>query len=833
MKIFLSSTYIDLIEYRKAATIALRKQGHEVSQMEVFGARLEEPTQVAKSEISKCDVVVGIYAYRYGSIPKGSDTSITEQEYWHAKNKSKPLFCFWVNEDFPWQPKMMDKDTDKIGKLAKFKEIILNEKVVDFYTSPDNLATQIVTAIGKYVYENQLSLLSPLSSKYISIPRSSITSLPAIPYFFGREIELEIIAGAISAESRTWGVLIDGHGGIGKTALAIKAAQLAPQNLFSQKIFISAKTCKLTNSGEKKVDKPTQTDAIAILNELALELGEESTLKLTEDERATAIRLVLTKFRVLIILDNLETLDNDDRDQVYSFLSKLPEGNKAIVTSRRRDNIDARVIELGQLQKSEARKLISELTTKNHRVPDFTDDEKRELFYSTTGNPLLITWVIGQLGREKSKLNTIEDAIEYMRNAPTDNDPLEYIFGDMLSTLINREKNVLAAMTHFNSNPKSTWLSKTTDYSEKTIEKVLQELVARLILVENKETNEYYLSSLTRQFARNKLSKEISETEKNLTKHVLRLALEFGGVKNTQGLLKLAEEWGMISASLPYFVKNDENDLQILCEALDMFLKSSGLWDDWLWLNQQAELMALASENYEDAGERAYKVGLIYGYRGQPNEVFRFADRAESNWKNTFTAKVFFNEKPYISYLRGIGHSINKNYPMAIRSFNEALEIWKITNQNAIEVATVLNSLGEAQIASGETSRADIEFNDAKKSIEEALSIATRNNYKEGITIYTGNLAIIALKNYEWVEAEKLASDALKFAEEIGLQDEIGRQNFYLAKAYLNLGYGGNRGLVASRKAVEIFTRLRHKELQAAQELLDEWSIKLSANKPM
>ena len=44
--------------------------------------------------------------------------------------------------------------------------------------------------------------------------------LPHQPYFFGREEELARITDALDPESAGWGVLIDGPGGIGKTALA-------------------------------------------------------------------------------------------------------------------------------------------------------------------------------------------------------------------------------------------------------------------------------------------------------------------------------------------------------------------------------------------------------------------------------------------------------------------------------------------------------------------------------------------------------------------------------------------------------------------------------------
>ena len=54
----------------------------------------------------------------------------------------------------------------------------------------------------------------------VSTPRTSIPhNLPALQPFFGREEELEKIAEALDAENRTWGVMIEGDGGMGKTSL--------------------------------------------------------------------------------------------------------------------------------------------------------------------------------------------------------------------------------------------------------------------------------------------------------------------------------------------------------------------------------------------------------------------------------------------------------------------------------------------------------------------------------------------------------------------------------------------------------------------------------------
>lgn len=46
------------------------------------------------------------------------------------------------------------------------------------------------------------------------------------------------------------------------------------------------------------------------------------------------------------------------------------------------------------------------------------------------------------------------EACEYLKNAPKDNDPLEYIFGDLLDTFSASETAVLAALTHSASWPK-------------------------------------------------------------------------------------------------------------------------------------------------------------------------------------------------------------------------------------------------------------------------------------------------------------------------------------------------------------------------------------------
>ena len=141
-------------------------------------------------------------------------------------------------------------------------------------------------------------------------PNNRIPStLPPQPYFFGRQKELESIAQAISPEARTWGALIDGPGGIGKTALAVRAGHLAPADNFDRKIFLSAKIRELTPKGEQKLEDFMLPNYMDLLAELARELGDETLAQHAPNERANAVRRALADVRALIIIEAIADAD--------------------------------------------------------------------------------------------------------------------------------------------------------------------------------------------------------------------------------------------------------------------------------------------------------------------------------------------------------------------------------------------------------------------------------------------------------------------------------------------------------------------------------------------
>ena len=117
--------------------------------MEVFGARPTEATEACLEEISEFDALVGIYAHRYGFVPQGDCRSITEQEFDHARKNNKPLFCFLIDEDYPWLPKHVE--TEPGHTSPGIRPAHRREFVTDKFTIPQDLAFKVASSLGRFL----------------------------------------------------------------------------------------------------------------------------------------------------------------------------------------------------------------------------------------------------------------------------------------------------------------------------------------------------------------------------------------------------------------------------------------------------------------------------------------------------------------------------------------------------------------------------------------------------------------------------------------------------------------------------------------------------------
>lgn len=622
---------------------------------------------------------------------------------------------------------------------------------------------------------------------------------------------MRTIADAILPESRTWGVLIDGPGGIGKTALAVRAGHLAPVAHFPRKIFLSAKVRELTADGEQPLEDFTLPKYLELLSELARELGHQSLTRSPESERAGAVRRVLGGHRALLVIDNVETFPEADRVRLYQFLSRLPAGCKALVTSRRRTDVDARIIRLDRLEQRDAFALLAEIGKTNTRLGAASQSERQMLYEVTGGNPLLLRWTTGQLGRRNSRCRTIPEACSYITEAPTNNNPLEYIFGDLLDTFTPSEVAALAALTHFTEPTIVKWIADLAGISERQVRTALEDLTARALLISDQREEAFYLTPLVATFLRNSRPEAVAATADRLAALAHTVALENGGKRHDR-FPTLEAVWALVAAALPHLFLGDNSKLQQLCDALRLFLNYSGRWDAWLSLELRAEAKATASGDARNAGWRAYRAGWVYYLRGQSKEVLSAAARAEIHWINLNDAVV---EKAHAIRLRGLGLKLDKQYSGAREAFQRSLELLRTMPGETEDLAIVMNSLGEVERASRNFEAADLAYN-------EALEVASKIEYQEGVGIIKTNRVALALEREDFKSAEQLALDALIAAETLGRQELIASTCQLLAKALARQGRP-LEGLPHAERALAICLKLQKPDLLvAAQAAVEE-----------
>jgi len=346
------------------------------------------------------------------------------------------------------------------------------------------------------------SLEARLSQLRGTHPASVPNNLPRYTdVFVGRKAEIARCVEALSEEDRGWGVAIDGIGGMGKTALALEVAYLArKQAMFDAYLFASAKTTWLTPEGVRQ-----ETLALSSLDsfcrEFAKGLGQTDIVKITDaTERRRALLDALRGRRTLLIWDNLETLNTEEREMIAEFLRKLPTPNKAIITSRRRTGETAITIRLDRLTQPEALALMEAKGRLHPRLAQELKATKPEiltaLYEAAGGNPLALDWTLGQVAH---KGYSISVALERLRNAANSSDLYRFLFADATKNLSVNDHKVLSALAVSRTPATEAALADATKLAPTEIQVAVEQLVT-LSLVNEVDGARFGLHPLTRTY---------------------------------------------------------------------------------------------------------------------------------------------------------------------------------------------------------------------------------------------------------------------------------------------------------------------------------------------
>ena len=524
LRVFVSSTWLDLEPERKAVETALQRLRETTFiGMEYFGSRDENTRRASLDEVDRCHVYIGIFAARYGS-------GITEDEYRRARAHDLPCFIYF-KDDSTITFNKVEKNPEQMAKLDKLKAELLLAHTVTKFINPEDLTAKVTADLHRYIFDEYLP--QQASSKTSGSPNATLHQLrAAVTDFVGREKEIEALVNTLRKGESAGISGISGMGGIGKTELSLLVANRLRPDYPHAQLFIDMRGTD---------DKPLPpADALAA----CIRAFTGADAKLPEDisELIKLYRNSLDGKRALILLDNAA-----DSAQVRPLMP--PSGCALLVTSRETLALPGmKRLTLEQLQPQEARDLITRIASR--MLPDIAD----RICYLCGYLPLAIR-AAGSLlditpdldpGVYATQLHDERERLKLIGKEGVDLD-VEASFELSYARLQPETARVFRQLAVFPASfdaPAEEAICQDTDHTH------LSALLRRNLILYNTETARYRLHDLARLFADSRLRADERNTiqERHATHYfnVLGKADELyleGGEAFMRGLALFDVEW--------------------------------------------------------------------------------------------------------------------------------------------------------------------------------------------------------------------------------------------------------------------------------------------------
>lgn len=369
----ISSTVRDLPEHREKVRDACLRQGVMPSMMEYWPALDADGIAASLKKVDDADIYIGVFAHRYGYVPKGQNASITEMEYDRAAKRGIPRLIFLIDEEHLL--KIAQVEIEAVGKLQKLKDR-LKERTVAFFKSSDDLSAKVIQSLSALgISKPSGTEDSPelaAAAAPIFDPRNYVFFVPYRPkgnQVVGRDsalnaVRAQLVGGHRTAIGQT--ASFQGLGGLGKTQLAVEYAYLFRDQYPNGVIWLNA-------------DQDIEAQLIKIA-ERARWVATESEHK---DKLAIAQQRLRTHSHGLVIFDNLEKSDT-----IQDYLP-APEAEPHVLVTSRVDQPDFVPVPLDLLDTELSVQL---LTQEAGQSPRSEDEVKaaREISEKLGGLPLAL-----------------------------------------------------------------------------------------------------------------------------------------------------------------------------------------------------------------------------------------------------------------------------------------------------------------------------------------------------------------------------------------------------------------------------------------------------------
>jgi tetratricopeptide (TPR) repeat protein len=651
-----------------------------------------------------------------------------------------------------------------------------------------NAPTHILTEIEDR--ENEIERLKTelenLAESPFEIDQDSDEVLHNLPqpdyeHFIGRQAELKQIRQLLlpHPKSRHFVITIDGIGGIGKSALALEVAdsyrrhfdKLPEEERFEAIIWTTAKQTVLTGEGiiTRQQSLRNLTD---IYTAIAVTLEREDITRARTDEQDNLVRQALTQQRTLLIIDNLETVDDE---RVKSFINELPDPTKVIATTRHRLDV-AYPVRLMGMAKNEGLELIAdEAKLKGVTI---TLDEAKHLFKRTGGVPLAIVWTVAQMGFGY-RLETIFDRL----GQPT-NDIAKFCFEAAIERIQNRPaQKLLMALSMFATDASRDALGYVANLSVLDRDDGLVDL-EKLSLV-NKKDDRFSFLPLTKSFALAELNKNSDSTEEMRRRWLdyLRTLCKVTGeyywryesytFHDDADTILEAVDWSYGHGTAKH---GNAQDIFILTLAAYDYLEAVGQWNTILELCYKALDLARSIQDGIYIARFCSITGWILTQRGEYEDAASLFDESLNEYK---MASVQEGEGIALQHL-STAYRKQKMFEKAKQLNDDALKIAENLGFGDLE-ALVNTNFGKLARDMGDWNLAWAYFTKVRDYFEGRVEETPRDEPLARST--WGHLAIVAYHLGRPEQAKELCLRSLKYFEVRGTKGYLATLKYRLALA--------------------------------------------------
>ncbi len=803
-KIYVSSTYSDLVEYRERVYDVLRKMRYDVIAMEDYVATDERPLDKCLDDVASCDLYVGIFAWRYGYVPPGQERAITELECRQAGESGLERLIFLLDEDAPWLRSRMEKGVGG-ERIEALRGELMAAHVVQFFDSPEELAEQVAASVAKWARTRLDADMDSLRSRQAVADKQrremregervvNVRPLDMTHTFKDRLRETQALCDHL-AEGSVRLVSVVGRGGMGKTALVSRVLADLEQGVLpvpgqERGLFIDGilyLSARSTGMGLERI----YADVGRMLGEpvasrLAARWADRDTSLVSKVEYLLE---TMQDGLYLILLDNLEDYLTDEGEIIEEGLRLFaercliqPGGVRLIVTSREEVRLTAaalrgaRSIPLREgLPEDEAVALLRDLDPQGELgLRDAPQNDLRRIAQLTRGIPRALEILAGILDRDPtaSLLTLLADEVAFGAEV------VEQLVAEGYRRLGDDERRVMEALAVFDRPVDETAIAYLLHpwFPGLDVRAGLRRLVSGYFVSASRVTGEYSLHPLDRDYAYGQLPEEIEEggeyTRRNLE---LRAADFYVGVRKSEREWKSIEDLASQLTEFEHRVRaRDYDGACRVLEPIDFdYLR---LWGHYARL---VELRERLLGRLTDPGLRAtnlVNLGRAYRILGEVERAIRLYEEALA------IARKMGDRTREGRFLGNLGTAYLDlgRVEQAITFYEQSLEIFRQIGDRRRE-GVVIGNLGNAYYNLGQFERA-IEL------YEEALAIAREVGDRAREGRYLGNLSRAYRILGQVERAIELYEEALAIARDIGDRRGEGTALGNLGIAYRGLG---------------------------------------------